>query len=145
MIENAKTIEVLEGDVVVNTIIASEEVAEQMFPGSWRTVVVEDVPDAPPARHVTVLAFRNRFTKTEKVRIELLSMNDPAANVQQRERAATIRVGQADLAVATYVDLDLADTRIDVLAFEAMDLLDARGRALEILDGPIAESEKYYG
>ena len=101
---------------------------------------------APPAlRHMTVLAFRNRFTKSEKVRIELAAIDDPAADLAQRERAAVVRVGQADLAAATYVDVDRADTREDVQAFETMGLLDAPGRALAILDDEIQAHERYYG
>ena len=94
---------------------------------------------------MTVLAFRNRFTKSEKVRIELAAIDDPAAEQAQRERAATVRIGQADLAAATYVDVDRADTREDVLAFEAMGLLDGAGRALAILDDPIQAHERFPG
>jgi hypothetical protein len=108
---------------------------------------MESLVSVQPAagRHMTVLAFRNRFTRSEKVRIELAAIDDPAAGQAQRERAATVRIGQADLAAATYVDVDRADTREDVLAFEAMGLLDAAGRALEILDDPIQAHERYTG
>ena len=99
---------------------------------------------APP-RHMTVLAFRNRFTRAEKVRIELAAIDDPAGDQMLRERAATVRVGQADLASATYVDVDREDTRGDVLAFEAMGLLDGAGRALAILDDPIQPHERFPG
>jgi len=102
-------------------------------------------PPPPAPRHMTVLAFRNRFTKTEKVRVELAAIDDPAAELAMRERAAVVRVGQADLAAATYVDVDRADTREDVQAFEAMGLLDAPGRALAILDDEIQPHERYYG
>jgi hypothetical protein len=101
----------------------------------------------PPVagRYVTVLAFRNRFTRSEKVRIELAAIDNPAGTIEERQIAATVRVGQADLAAATYVDLDRDDTRGDVENFEALGLLDAPGRALEILDAPILEKEKYLG
>lgn len=102
-------------------------------------------PAPPQPRHMTVLAFRNRFTKSEKVRIELAAIDDPAADADARARAAVVRVGQADLAAATYVDVDRADTREDVQAFEAMNLLDAAGRALAILDDPIQAHERYTG
>jgi hypothetical protein len=102
-------------------------------------------PVAPLPRHLTVLAFRNRFTRAEKIRIELAAIDNPAADVDARARAAVVRVGQADLAAATYVDVDRADTREDVQAFEAMDLLDAPGRALAILDYPIQAHERYTG
>ena len=103
-----------------------------------------DEPAPRTARYMTVLAFRNRFTKSEKVRIELAAIDDPAADLAQRERAAIVRVGQADLAAATYVDVDRADTREDVQAFESMGLLDAPGRALAILDDEIQAHERYY-
>lgn len=99
----------------------------------------------PQARHLTVLAFRNRFTRAEKIRIELAAIDEPTAEPVLRERAAMVRIGQADLAAATYVDADREDTRADVQAFEAMDLLDAPGRALEILDAPIQVHERYNG
>jgi len=95
-----------------------------------------------PKRHITVLAFRNRFTKSEKVRIELAAIDDSAADLAQRERAAIVRVGQADLAAATYVDVDRVGTRDDVQAFENMGLLDAPGRALAILDDEIQPHER---
>lgn len=142
MIDSAKTIEILEDGQVVNTIVASEEVAEQMFPGSWRVVVGEEIPGAPKVRHLTVLAFRNRFTRAEKIRIELAGIDDPAASQQTRERAAVIRVGQADLAAATFVDVDRQGTREDVMAFDAMGLLDSPDRARAILDDPIEAHER---
>jgi len=114
-----------------------EEIAEIEARGN------EPVP--MPTRHLTVLAFRNRFTRTEKVRIELAAIDNPAGTPDERAQAATVRVGQADLAAATYVDVDRDDTRADVLAFEDMDLLDAAGRALEILDAPIQAHERYNG
>lgn len=109
---------------------------------------IEDLanqPALPELRHITVLAFRNRFTRSEKVRIELAAIDDPAEAQVQRERAAIVRIGQADLAAATYVDVDRADTREDVLAFEAMGLLDSAGRALSILDDPIQAHERHNG
>lgn len=122
--------------------------------GAYRDATPEEIAEAearaneplpPVPRHMTVLAFRNRFTKTEKVRVELAALDDPAADQALRERAATVRVGQADLAAATYVDVDRADTRQDVQAFEAMGLLDEPGRALAILDDEIQPHERYYG
>jgi hypothetical protein len=104
----------------------------------------ENEPAPTSARHMTILAFRNRFTKSEKVRIELAAIDDPAADLARRERAAVVRIGQADLAAATYVDVDRADTREDVQAFETMGLLDAPGRALAILDDEIQAHERYF-
>ncbi len=114
--------------------------------GRYRDLRAEELVEIEPAlrtlRHMTVLAFRNRFTKSEKIRIELAAIDDPSANLVQRERAAMIRVGQADLAAATYVDVDRSGTRDDVQMFESMGLLDAPGRALAILDDEIQPHER---
>jgi len=58
-----------------NLIEATEEFVEAHFPGQWELVTEEQIPDAPETqpppkqqrRHVTRLAFRNRFTAAEKV------------------------------------------------------------------------------
>lgn len=88
-----------------------------------------------PSRHITQLAFISRFTDAEAVGIDLASMG---ATVQ----AASMRRYQAKVTAATYIDLDRVDTRNGVLALEAGGLLGS-GRALAILDSPIAESERY--
>lgn len=111
-------------------------------------VVDSNLLDKEPVavgRHITVLAFRNRFTRSEKVRIELAALDNPSGTLEQRQLAATVRVGQADLLAASFVDLDREDTRADVQNFELMELLDGEGRALEILDAPIQDREKYPG
>jgi hypothetical protein len=97
-------------------------------------------PPAPVARHITVLAFRNRFTQAEKVAIELAAADNPAAPMADRQKSAAIRASQADAAAATYIDLDREDTRAGVTALEAGGILGA-GRALEILDAPVQPHE----
>jgi hypothetical protein len=103
-------------------------------------------PTEPPApaplpRHITKLAFRNRFTTAEKVMIDLASIDDPAADMVARQQAAAVRVAQADAAAATYIDLDRADTRDGVTMLETAGILGA-GRALEILDAEIFDIER---
>lgn len=100
-------------------------------------------PQSPPAtepRRITKLAFRNRFTTAEKVALEIASLDDPTATMQARSQAAALRANQADVQSATFIDLSRTDTRAGVLALEAGGLL-AAGRALEILDAPIQDSE----
>ena len=97
-------------------------------------------PPAPP-RHITTLAFRNRFTQGEKVSIEIAAMDDPSASMEQRQQSAAIRVSLADAAVAKFIDLDRADTRAGVQSLEGAGVIGA-GRALEILDAPIAPVER---
>jgi hypothetical protein len=92
-------------------------------------------------QRVTVLAFRNRFTQTEKVTIELAALDVPSGTMPQRLAAATIRANLADMAVANFIDLDRDDTRAGVQAMESAGII-AAGRAVEILDAPIQDVER---
>ena len=40
-------IEIMDGDTVINTILATPEFAEQLHPGKWRLAEVQDVPTPP--------------------------------------------------------------------------------------------------
>ena len=95
-------------------------------------------------RKITKLAFRNRFSQSEKVAIEIAALDNPSAAMQQRAQAAALRASQADVAVATYIDLTRADTRAGVQTLEAAGLL-AAGRAAAILDTPPTDEELYRG
>lgn len=101
----------------------------------------EIVPVPPPSR-ITRLAFRNRFTTTELVALDLASIDDPAAAAPQRQLAASLRVMQANLQAATFIDLQRPDTRAGVQQLEAAGLL-AAGRALDILDAPMQPVEAW--
>jgi hypothetical protein len=101
-------------------------------------------PPPPPPRHITKLAFRNRFTRAEKVALELAALDNPAASSSQRQMAAALRADMEDQAQALYIDLDRADTRAGVQTLEAAGLL-AAGRALSVLDAPVQEHEVYRG
>lgn len=101
----------------------------------------EDGALALASMTVTRLAFRNRFTQSEKVALELAALDDPAATMAQRQQAAAIRVLLADVAVSTFIDLAAQDTRAGVLALKAGGLL-TEGRVLEILDAPVQPHER---
>lgn len=90
-----------------------------------------------PDRHITQLAFINRFSDSEAIAIDLASQG---ATVQ----AAAMRRYQAKVNAASYIDLDRPDTRAGVQALEAAGLL-APGRALTILDAEVQEQELYRG
>lgn len=94
-----------------------------------------------PVRAITIYAFRSRFTQAEKVQLELASIDNPEASMQQRQAAAALRVFLADVAVARYIDLDLPATRAGVQQLETMGLL-AEGRAAMILDNPVLNAER---
>jgi hypothetical protein len=130
-----KNIEILSGGNVVNTILASEQFAQEAYPGAWRLAAVQPVAvTAPEVRHITQLAFLSRFTDAEAVAIDLASIG---ATVQ----AASMRRYQSKVSAATFIDLGRVDTRAGVQALEAATLL-AVGRALEILDAAIQPSER---
>lgn len=93
------------------------------------------------SHRITRLAFRNRFTAAEKVALEIAALDNPAAAMPARAQAAALRATQADLAAATFVDLSDPSTRGGVQMLEAATLL-AEGRALEILDSPVAAHER---
>lgn len=100
-----------------------------------------DVLTLAPSRRITRLAFRNRFTTAEKVTLEIAALDIPSAPMSARAQAAALRANHADLAAATFVDLDRPDTRAGVQMLEAATLL-AAGRALVILDAPVTPEER---
>lgn len=101
----------------------------------------------PRRRWITKLAFDSRFTIPEAVALKAMQ-SLPARGVDELDAdyigrtqvPAQLQVLQSRLNMASYIDLTRADTRDGVLSLEAMGLL-ATGRALEILDGPIADHE----
>ena len=129
---------------VENIIVADEQVMLERYPeGNYR--LVPDVP-APEAedRRITKLAFRNRFTKAEKAGIEFAALDDPTAPIAQRQQAAALRADLKDQEQTTFIDLDDEDTRTGVLTLEAVGLIGA-GRAVEILDAPVQDKERFTG
>lgn len=129
---------------VENTIVADEQFMLERYPeGNYR--LVPDVP-APEAadRRITKLAFRNRFTKAEKAGIEFAALDDPTAPIAQRQQAAALRADLKDQEQATFIDLDDEGTRTGVLTLEAVGLI-AAGRAVEILDTPVQDKERFTG
>jgi hypothetical protein len=90
---------------------------------------------------ITKLAFDNRFTDAELVTIEMYGLDNPAASMAQRQMAATMRVNQRKIDRAAFIDLARLDTREGVQMLEAAGIL-ATGRALQILDAPVAAEEK---
>jgi len=98
-------------------------------------------PPPPERRIVTTLAFDLRFTMEEQIAIDLASIDTPAAPMEQRTQAAVLRIAKERARKATFIDLDDPITRDGVQFMEQAGLL-AQGRALDILDAPIAEGER---
>lgn len=101
----------------------------------------DHVPEPAQQRHITKLAFRNRFTMGEKIAIDLASIDNPSAIPATRQQQAMIRVMLEDTRTSSFIDLERADTRAGVQQLETVGLLGA-GRALEILDNPIEPQER---
>lgn len=98
----------------------------------------QEIPD--PSKRLTKLQFRNLFTTSEKVTIEIASLDSPAADMSTRVQAASLRVFLADVESATPepdgTSIDLLDPRTvaGVTALETYGLIPA-GRAAEIIGG----------
>ena len=80
-------IEIMDGDTVTNTIIASEEFAEQHYPGKWRLAEVQDVPTPPtpstpsvcsPAQGLVALYALKQITEAD-VNATIAAITDPVA------------------------------------------------------------------
>lgn len=110
-----------------------DAVAQEFVPGP-------QIPTVPPARRVSVLAFRRRYTSAERAAIEWAAVDRPDQSNAQRQQAAALRSQLADQAAATFIDLDDADTVQGVQGLEALGHI-ATGRALEILTAPIQPEE----
>lgn len=111
--------------------------------GADRTLSLVAPATAPalPARAITYWAFRKRFTTAERIALELGALDDPTAPIAERQVAASVRVYLADAAAAAWIDLDDDATRAGLDALEAAGLL-AEGRAAEIAEAPVADSER---
>lgn len=99
---------------------------------------------ATGSRRITRLGFKNRLTQQERITLDLASIDDPAAPAASRQLAAALRDLLSQVGIATFIDLQRADTRAGVQQLEVMGLLGA-GRALQILDAPITPEEAYNG
>lgn len=90
-----------------------------------------------PDRRITKLAMWQRFTIAEAVAIDL-------ASIGATTQAATLRHAQEQVRLASFIDLERADTRAGVEYLESIGLIGA-GRAAEILDAPVQDIERYRG
>jgi hypothetical protein len=129
VIETLEDCYMCDGAILPFTVVGTGEVME------WDGVI-EQPPVQPVVekRHITQLAFINRFTDAEAIAIDLASQGTTV-------QAAAMRRYQAKVNAATYIDLDRQDTRDGVIALEALGLL-GTGRALSILDDPILFDEQ---
>lgn len=93
------------------------------------TLIYVNTNISKPIDRITVLAFRKRFTLTERVALEKRAQEDPM-----------IRVFLDDVAAATYIDLKDPDLRECLEAAAALDVIEVN-RVDEILDTPATDAE----
>ncbi len=117
--------------------------AEAGVAPGWLRVDGVLVPPAAPVRppRITYLALRERFTAAERVALEIESLDDPSADMPQRQAAAALRSYIADAKAAEYIDLAYPPTVAGLQQLEALGLL-ASGRAAEILGAPVQPHER---
>ena len=129
-----KNINILDGaGTVINTILATEDFAQQHHPGQWRLSAQQPAePSVPAETRLTVLQFRQRFTLQEKAAIEFAAIDNPAAVLEQRQQAAMLRAVLADQAAAEFIDLADASTVEGVQLLVQADLLTEQ-RGAEVL------------
>jgi hypothetical protein len=132
----------IEAENVIETPVPRHEWLGHTYDRENGTATPPAAPEpAPEKHHITNLAFRQRFTRAEKVALEMAALDNPSASLQQRAQAAALRADLKDQEQATYIDLDRADTRAGVQMLEAAGLLGA-GRAAQILDAPVQDAER---
>ena len=81
---------------------------------------------------LTKLEFRSRFTLQEKAAIDLASLDNPQASMEQRLIAASLRAMLADQAMAEFIDLSDETTIAGVQYLAQVGLL-TEERAQEVL------------
>jgi hypothetical protein len=86
---------------------------------------------------ITRLAFRNRFTQTERATLYGLAAQNNATGYAFRDYLDSVNA-------ATFIDLSRADTKASVNLLATMGVLSAQ-RASDILTKPIEDQEKYKG
>jgi hypothetical protein len=102
-----------------------------------------DMVSVAGPRHITKLAFRNRFITSEKIAIDIASLDDATKPLSDpaRIQAATVRSILNDLADSRYIDLDRQDTINGVNYFVSLGVITAE-RANQILTGSIQVEEQ---
>lgn len=118
-------IDIMDGEAVINTIVADAEFAEAHYPGAWRVAEQQDEPmQAQASRHISVGAFFDRFGP-----LKWAILADPNPQVQAVVKDASVRA---------CIDLDNADLPAGLA------LLQAAGHAIDpaaVVDATIRPEE----
>lgn len=128
-----------DGDEVLTVDEPNRVVNSTRAVRDWTTAEILAYKQAS-VRHISKLAFRNRFTQAEKIAFEMAQVDNPTAPQDARLAAAGVRVMEKDLAVSQFVDLNDATLQAALAQLEQNGVLSA-GRASGIIWGDIQPSE----
>ena len=118
-------IEIMDGQTVTNTIIATPEFAEQLHPGKWRLAEVQDVPTPPtpatptvcsPAQGLVALFAIKQITESD-VNATIAAITDPVLRYTSQvafARAAEWRRDSASMQQLAAL-LGLTESDLDAL------------------------------
>ena len=90
------------------------------------------IPQQDASTKLTKLEFRSRFTLQEKAAIDLASLDNSQASMEQRLIAASLRAMLADQAMAEFIDLSDETTIAGVQYLAQVGLL-SEERVQEVL------------
>ena len=91
-------IEIMDGDTVTNTILATPEFAEQLHPGKWRLAEVQDVEPAPANPTEWLIDIGPFFDRFGAAKMAVLTSPD-----------AGVKAILADTQVRKWIDLQRPD------------------------------------
>ena len=120
-------IEVMDGDTVINTILATPEFAEQQHPGKWRLAEVQDVPTPPtpatptvcsPAQGLVALFAIKQITESD-VNATIAAIPDPVARYTSQVAFARATEWRRDSASIQQLAALLGLTESDLYALFA--------------------------
>lgn len=104
--------------------------------------VIESVKTEPEEdSRITPKSFLSRFTVDEFVAIELASIDDPQAEISQRQLSAQIRLYLMKINSARYIDLN-SDETVDGINSLIQHGFITSTRAYEVLNNPVGQLEK---
>ena len=90
---------------------------------------------------ITRRAFRARFTMDERVNMDITSIDNPSATLQERQVSAAVRTLMKDVDDALYIDLQ-NQALIDGMAALVKFGIVTQERATVIMTTPIAQDER---
>jgi hypothetical protein len=137
--------EILNGETVINTIVATPEFMAQAYPeGNYREV---KQPDPVPVvnRTLPAGAFRLRFNFTERTKVELASVIDPSSSAEDQQTQATVKTFYADLNSQRYINLDSESVLRGCNLLNTLGILDTGWKARIIDANPTPEELRFPG